>query len=609
MTDTTAGAATAEPIDPITVQVIGNAMTSIAEEMGAVLRRASYSTNIKERCDCSTGLFDAEGRLVAQAENMPIHMGSMAGLVRALLDSPGADQLRPGDVYITNDPYTAGGTHLPDITAVAPVFAGEGATETLIGFSANIAHHSDVGGRVPGSNSGDSTSLFQEGLRIPVVRFARAGEVNPEILAFITLNSRLPQERRGDMFAQLSSVTTGARRLVELHERHGTPAVASSTAQLLAYAERRLRAALRSAPDGTYAFTDHMDAEPDGEGGLLPPTPVTAAVTIAGEDISVDFQGTGPQSPVGINVVRSALEATVYYAVKAVLDPGIPPNGGFFDAVRIEAPEGSILNPRHPAPVTARTDTCQRVADVLLGALAKAVPDRVPAGCHSTITYVTFSGQCGDDYFVYPEVVAGGFGGRPDGEGTGGLDGMDAVQVHVSNSSNLPIEALELEYPLRVDQYRLIADSGGAGARRGGLGVRRDIHVLAESAEFSAHADRQQYAPWGLDGGDDGTPGRFSVLRGGEREEPLAHGRVSGVRLAAGDVLRVESPGSGGHGHPWERDAERVREDVYEGRVTGAAAEGVYGVVLDGDGAVDRAATEAAREVLRNARTGLRGDR
>lgn len=589
MTPDTPATADSPAVDPVTVQVIGSAMTSIAEEMGSVLRRASYSTNIKERADCSTGLFDARGRLVAQAENMPIHMGSMAGLVRSLLDDPGPGGLRPGDVYITNDPYTAGGTHLPDITAVAPVFVGD----ELVGFSANIAHHSDVGGRVPGSNSGDSTSIFQEGLRIPVVRFARAGEVNPEILAFITLNSRLPEERRGDMFAQLASVTTGVSRLTELHDRYGTPGVDSATGQLLLYAERRLRAALRATPDGVYTFTDHMDAEEGPDGQDMAPIPITTAITIDGTTIAVSFDGTGPQSPVGINVVRSALEATVYYVIKAVLDPGIPPNGGFFDAVRIDAPAGSILNPHRTAPVTARTDTCQRVADAMLGAFSQAVPHRVPAGCHSTITYITFSGHCGDRFFVYPEVVAGGFGGRPD------RDGMDAVQVHVSNSSNLPIEALELEYPLRVERYHLITDSGGAGARRGGLGVRRELRVLGDEAEFSAHADRQHFAPWGLAGGAHGTPGRFMLRPGAADERRLTHGRVSGIRLVRDDVFRVDSPGSGGHGSPLDRDPELVRRDVVESKISTAAAERVYGVVLTGEGRVDTEETLTARAALR----------
>jgi N-methylhydantoinase B len=546
-------------LDPITVQVIGAQLVTISEEMGAVLRRASYSTNIKERADCSTALFDERGRLVAQAENIPIHMGSMLGLIDALESSELA--VRPGDVFVTNDPYRGGGTHLPDITMVKPVFAGG----ALIGYSANIAHHSDVGGRVPGSNAGDSTSLFQEGLRIPLVRFATAGGPEQAPLAFITLNSRLPNERRGDMLAQLASVEIGERRLREIHERHGGDTVRAATTYLMEHARRRLAAALSDVPDGVYRFRDVMDPS-DGQA-----TEIAVAVTIADQRVAVDFTGTGPQSPVGINVVRPALEATVFYALKAVLDPGIPPNGGFFAAVEVTAPEGSIVNPVEPAPVTARTDTCQRVADVVFGALAQALPDRVPAAGHSTVTYVTFSGEHDGAFFVYPEVVAGGGGARP------AKDGLDAIQVHITNSSNLPIEALEQEYPLLVDAYELIPDSGGAGAHRGGLGVRRDVRVLCETAEFSAHADRQASRPWGLDGGHDGSPGRFVLNPGRGDERVLPGGRVSGVRLRQGDVLRVESPGSGGHGDPRGRPAARIREDLANGRVTERAARAAYG--------------------------------
>lgn len=556
--------------DPITVQVIGASLVTIAEEMGAVLRRASYSTNIKERSDCSTALFDAQGKLVAQAENMPIHMGSMTGLIDALLASELT--VRPQDVFLTNDPYRGGGTHLPDLTMVKPVFVdGE-----LAGYSANIAHHSDIGGRVPGSNAGDSDSLFQEGLRIPLVRFATAGGVEQAPLAFVELNSRLPHERRGDMLAQLASVEVGERQLREVHRRYGSETVHAATAHLLDHSAKRLAAALREVPDGTYRFSDLMDpaeaeggpADADAEAG----TRIEVAVTVEGDRVALDFAGTGPQAPVGINVVRPALEATVYYALKAVLDPGIPPNGGFFDAVGITAPEGSIVNPVEPAPVTARTDTCQRVADVVLGALAAALPDRVPAASHSTVTYVTFSGEHADGFFVYPEVVAGGGGARTT------KDGLDAVQVHITNSSNLPIEALEQEYPLLVDTYELIPDSGGAGTHRGGLGVRRDVRVLGDGAEFSAHADRQATRPWGLSGGHDGSPGRFVVNPGQAGEQQLAGGRLSGVRLRQGDVLRVESPGSGGFGEPTARDPEQVREDLRNGRITERAAHDLYGL-------------------------------
>ncbi|MGC5075578.1 hydantoinase B/oxoprolinase family protein [Agrococcus sp. DT81.2] len=571
-----------EAVDSITVQVIGNALLSIAEEAGTMLRRASYSTNIKERADCSTAIFDGSGRLIAQAEHIPIHMGSMAGAVGRLSGRiPGYEgiAIRPGDVFITNDPYAGGGTHLPDITMVAPVFS-HGA---IVGWSANIAHHSDVGGHVPGSNSGDSTTLFMEGLRIPLVKIVSEGHVVDDVLAFVLLNSRLPEERYGDLLAQQSAAAIGAQRFVELHDKYGTEVVEIASHELLEYAERRLQLAVRAVPDGEYSFTDWLDPDRAGEDRIA----IVATVRVAGDGIALDFAGTGREAGVAVNVVRSALEATVYYALKAALDPGIPANGGFFDAVEISAPEGTILNPRPPAPVAARTDTCQRVVDAIFGALAQALPDRIPAGSHSSITYVNFSGL-GDDFYVYPEVIAGGAGARPE------ADGLDAVQVHVTNSSNLPIESLETEYPLLVEAYELVQDSGGAGKHRGGLAIRRDIRILGDGAEFSAHADRQSLPPAGYAGGSDGTPGRFTVRPGEPDEQVLPGGRVSGVALRRGHIMRVQSPGAGGFGSPLERDPQAVLTDVLDGRVSESAARDVYAVVLQGN-AVDLLATSTLR--------------
>ena len=574
---------TADPVDPITVQVIGNALLSVAEEAGTVLRRASYSTNIKERADCSTALFDANGRLIAQAEHIPIHMGSMAGAVGRLSGRiPGYEttQIESGDVFITNDPYAGGGTHLPDITMVAPVCVDN----EIVGWSANIAHHSDVGGHVPGSNSGDSTSLFMEGLRIPLVKIVNRGEVVNDVLSFVLLNSRLPEERYGDLLAQQSAAAVGAQRLLELHAKYGSDVVSSASSSLLDYAEKRLALAVSEVPDGVYTATDWLDEDRPGDGRI----PIVASVTIDGEHISVDFSGTGREAAVAVNVVRSALEATVFYALKAALDPGIPANGGFFDAVTINAPEGTILNPRPPAPVAARTDTCQRVVDAVFAALAQALPDRIPAGSHSTITYVNFSG-IGRDFYVYPEVVAGGAGARPE------ADGLDAVQVHITNSSNLPIESLESEYPLMVDAYELVTDSGGAGAHRGGLALRRDIRILGDGAEFSAHADRQSLPPTGMAGGLNGTAGRFTVRPGTPEEQVLPGGRVSGVVLGQDDVMRIQSPGAGGFGSPLQRPVDLVLTDIADGRVSREAAASIYRVIVDESGNFDATETKRAR--------------
>ncbi|BDG59539.1 hydantoinase B/oxoprolinase family protein [Caldinitratiruptor microaerophilus] len=577
-------------LDPVTVQVLGNYFMSIAEEMGARLIRSSYSSNIKERADCSAALFDRDGNVIAQADHIPMHMGSMLGIVRAIKARYGESGVRPGDMFVTNDPYSGGGTHLPDITVAAPVFyEGE-----LVGFAANIAHHSDVGGRVPGSNSGDSTSIYQEGLRIPLVRLVSEGRLQTEILDFILLNSRLPREREGDIQAQIAANRVGVERLQEACRRYGVATVTGAMVGLLDYAERRIRLAIEKVPDGTYTFTDYMD----DDGITDEPIPITVTVRVQGDSIHLDFTGSGRHAGGAINIVRTALEATVYFALKAALDPDIPANGGYHRAIRITAPEGTIVNAVPPAAVAGRTDTAQRIVDTVLGALAQAIPDRIPAACHSAMSAVMFAGfdAEGANYFVYPETIGGGFGARPS------KDGMDGVQVHVTNSSNLPVEALELEYPLLIEHYGLIPDSGGPGRWRGGLGIRRDIRILGRDVEFSSHADRQKFAPWGLEGGMPAKAGRFVINPGTPQERRLASGKVSHVRLAPGDVLSAQTPGGGGFGDPLEREPERVAQDVLERKVSVRAAREVYGVVVDAEGRLDLEATARLRQELRGAR-------
>jgi N-methylhydantoinase B len=537
-------------IDPITIEVMGNALLSIAEEMSVTLVRTSYSTNIKERKDSSTAIFNEKGETIAQAAAIPVHLGSMLGICKEILNKYQLDEIHPGDMFIANDPYNGGGTHLPDITIAQPVFKDG----QIRSFVANIAHHSDIGGRVAGSSSGDCTSIVQEGLRIPPIKICDRGNINQDILDMILLNCRTPKERLGDIWAQIASNRIGEKRIQELINKYGDMFKPGMEA-FLAYSEKKIREGIRQIPDGVYEFTDYLDD--DGIDLSKENLPIKVMVEVRNDTILLDFTGSCKQVKGGINVVKTALYATVYYALKAIVDPDIPSNAGYYRAIEIKAPEGTIVNATPPAAVGGRTDTCQRIVDVIFGALAKAVPDKVVAGCNSAVTTVLFSGvdPRNNNFFVYPESLGGGLGARPY------KDGMDGVHVHVTNSSNLPIECLEMEYPIRIERFELIQDSGGAGKYRGGLGIRRDYKIMAPM-EFASHADRQKNPPWGLLGGLSGKTGKFVINPDTENERILSSGKVSEIALKPGDILSAQTPGSGGYGIPFERDTEKINEDI-----------------------------------------------
>jgi N-methylhydantoinase B len=525
-------------VGPIEMEVVSNALVSIAEEMGEVLVRASQSTGIKERKDCSCTIFDANGEVVVQADHMPLHLGSMLGIVGSILRVYPVEEIGPDDMFITNDPYGGGGTHLPDITVAAPIFDGG----RLTGFVANCAHHSDVGGRVAGSCTGDCSSIFEEGLRIPVVKVIEKGVVKKEVVAFILLNCRTPEERLADLDAHFASNRIGVARMYELYRKYGADFIGAACRELLNYGELKARNAIRSVPDGTYAFEDFMDD--DGRGGTN--IPVRVAIEVKGDRIRFDFAGSSRQVTGGINMIYTALQATAFYSLKAILDPTIPPNGGFFRALEIDAPAGSIVNASAPAAVAARSDTCQRVADVIFGAMAQAVPERVMAGCHSTVTFPIFSGtdpRTGKGY-VYSESIGGGTGARRDAAG------LDGVQVHITNASNLPVEALENEFPLAVVRLELSRGSEGAGEFRGGRGIRKDIRVVEHPCTFGSHGDRMQFPAYGLFGGQPGRCGSMTILRKDGEQVGLASGKNSEVSLQDGDIVSIVTPGGGGWGKP-----------------------------------------------------------
>jgi len=492
---------------PVELQVIGSGLRAIAEEMGAVLVRSAFSANIKERRDCSTALFDEQGRMVTQAEHIPVHLGAMPEAVAAVREQDPA----PGEPWILNDPY-AGGTHLPDLTIV---------TRTALGYAVSRAHHADVGGSEPGSLPAGSTSLEQEGVVIPPTRLDAAA------LEQLVGRMRNPDERRGDLRAQLAAHTLADLRVDELCIRRGQTRVREAMTELLAYSERVVATALRDLPDGRFEGADALET-PDG---MLE---IHATVTIAGDSIEVDFDGTAPQHNGNLNCPLAVTRSACFYVVRCVTAPDLPASGGAFTPVTVRAPAGCLVNAQPPAAVAAgNTETSSRIVDVVFAALAQAVP--VPAQGQGTMNNVVL----GNDRFTYYETIAGGQGACP------GADGPSGVHVAMSNTLNTPVEALELSYPLRVERYELRHGSGGAGRSRGGDGVVRELRVL-ESCRLSLLTQRRRLAPRGAAGGADGLPGR-NLLNG---EELPAFATVD---LEPGDLLRIETPGGGGYGRDGKR--------------------------------------------------------
>ena len=521
-------------VDPITLEVVRNALVGIAEEAGAALRRTAYSPNIKERIDCSTAVFDAHGRMVAQAEHIPVHLGSMPLSVAAAREA--FDTLDPGDQVLVSDPY-AGGTHLPDWTLVAPIVDDDG---TLLGFAANRAHHSDVGGSAPGSMPAGARDIFAEGLRIPPVKLYVAGEESRDLVAMLLANTRTPRERLGDMRAQVGANQLTANRLRALAADLGVEGLQAAMAATLDHAERAMRAAIRDLPDGTYTFDDVMDGDGTGVG----PIPIRVALTIDDGTVSCDLRGSSPQVPGSVNAPYAVTLSAAVYALRAVAAPDLPANDGIRRVLEVLTDEASIVNAAPPASVAAaNVETSQRIVDVLLGAFALAAPDRVGAASQGTMNNTLFGGtdpRTGEA-FTYYETLGGGMGAGPWGPGASG------IQSHMTNTKNTPIEAFELAYPLRVVEYRLRDGSGGEGEHRGGEGLRRVLQVLTDDATASLLTERRDHAPWGAHGGSDGGRGRNAVQRAGSDADDELPAKVS-LELQRDDRLIVETPGGGGYG-------------------------------------------------------------
>jgi len=551
-------------IDAIEIEVFNNRVLAIIEEMGAKLVRSSFSPNIKERRDCSVALFDAVGRSIGQAAHIPIHLGSLKGGVDAVLRDFPLAEIYPGDAFVCNDAYLAGGTHLPDISIITPIFYdGE-----IKFFAACLGHHADVGGSVPGSISPSAASIFEEGIRIPPVKMVHKGVLDNGIMQMIIQNTREPEDRLLDLKVQIATNTLGAEQVIALVERMGSEAVDRAVEDLMIYTARRLRARIADLKDGTHSFTTWMDD--DGFGGDK--LPLAATVTVKGDQMHLDFTGSGPQSRGGYNIMPTGVMATVAYAIKALLDPELPANSGLFDAIEFTAPEGTIVNPHYPAAVGARTTTCQKLSGAVFGAFAGLLPpEKAMASCHDVLGAMVFSGKSKKHAgtYVYLETLAGGNGAR------------DAC--HITNSLNMPAEAVEHEYPLMVEEYALVVDSGGAGRHRGGMGVARDVKILADATTFSGRADSYLTSAEGYAGGMPGGNCRIVRNHGTNREEVMSP-KQHLLTLEAGETVRMETPGGGGLGNPHDRDILDLAHDLEDGRMREATARRDYG-----DDMVDRA--------------------
>jgi N-methylhydantoinase B len=518
--------------DPIRTEMMKHRLVSVAEEMGARLQRAAFSPNIKERCDFSCAVFDASGNLVAQAAHIPVHLGAMPLSVQACLESL---TLSPGDVAMVNDPYR-GGTHLPDLTVVSPIFVGATSPPTLLGLVANRAHHADIGGMSAGSMP-LSQEIFQEGLIIPPVKLMVGDKKNDDIRRILLANVRTPEERMGDLQAQLAANQIGGERMRAMAERFGVQPLLAEMDALLRYSERMTRQLISTLPNGCYRFEDALD----NDGFTEKPADIRVAIMIEDEQVTVDFSGTDVQRPGSINAVYPVTLSAVAYVFRCVLGLDIPANSGCLRPIHVIAPEGTLVNARRPAAVAAgNVETSQRIVDVLLGALAQACPDRIPAASQGTMNNLTIGGwdQRNNRPFAYYETIGGGMGAGPQ------FDGANGRHSHMTNTLNTPVEAVEYAYPFRIARYALREKSGGSGQHHGGEGIVRTYQFL-QPAEVTLLSDRRITKPYGLEGGAPGQPGRNELKRKGIEQE--VSGKCS-FAVEVGDALTIETPGGGGFG-------------------------------------------------------------
>ena len=569
-----------EAHDPFTLDIIKNALGAIADEMAITVARTARSFVVKEALDFSTALFNADGELIAQGTCLPLHMGAMPFAIEAARRAFGGD-MRPGDVYVMNDPWD-GSTHLPDVVCVKPVFmAGD-----LVGYAAALAHQTDIGGRVAGGNASDSTEIYQEGLRLPPVRLYDAGQPVDAIFRIIARNVRVPDTVLGDIRSEVAACAIGERQLIDLIGKYGKGPFEAWCQELLDYTERFTRSEIAKLPDGSYRFTDWIDD--DG----IDPDPIVFAccITVHGDDLTVDFEGTAPQVRGAINSVFPFTASAAWACVRAVLDGNIPNNAGYFRPIEVKAPKRSIVNADPPSPVAARGLAGFRIADSVMGCLAQIVPDLVPAsGGNAPEAGISLGGYEADGTpFVYLEFLVGSWGGGPH------RDGMDACTGIIVNYSNTPVELLETEQPLLIERYAFVEDSGGPGEYRGGLALERRLRFLYDEGIVQVRSDRRHVPPYGLKGGATGAPSDVKIRRARGAVEQMPSKFLTS--LAKGDVIDIRLASGGGYGRAFDRDPERVLADVREEKVSVSHAAEAYGVVLTGTPLrIDGEATRARR--------------
>ena len=550
-------------VDPILMEVVRSALYSVADEMVAAMVRTAYSTNIKDRRDCSTAVYTPAGDVVAQSGvGTPLHLGVMSAVVDTVLRTIPLDRMAPGDDIMMNTPYPAGPGHLNDISMVSPVFHnGE-----IVALVANMSHHVDVGGFAPGSMPVGVHEIYQEGIQIPPVKIVKGDVVDDELLAFFLANIRTRREGRGDLMAQIAANNVGEQRLHEVFRRYGSDTMARTMDAIMDYAERRMRAGIREIPNGTYSFEDYLEMN-DAEESLIP---IRVTVTVGDENVLMDFAGTSPQVRASMNCRRPTVEACAYYVVKCLADPGLPPNGGAHRPISVAVPEGSLLHARFPASIVhSNIVTTQRIVDVMTGALLQAIPERLTAACSGTENMVIIGGidpRTGE-WFSYTETYGGGQGAFHD------RDGMSGVHTHMTNTRNAPVEIIEARYPITVERYGLVADSEGAGRFRGGLGMERRVVVHAD-ATLTVSSDRHRTHPWGVEGGLPATNSHVRIVKpDGEIVE--LPGKIT-CDIHAGDRFITITPGGGGWGDPKARSRDAVAHDVKEHIISRRRAQDVY---------------------------------
>ena len=549
-------------INPVALQVFRNTLVAVSEEMAASLQRTAYSTNIKTRQDFSCGIFDASLRMLAQSFHQPTHLGSLAILVPRVI-SEYDDIIEDGDSFLVNNPYS-GATHLPDVSLITPYFY----KDEPFAYFVNLAHYSDIGGKAPGSIPGDASEIHQEGLIIPPIKLLRGGEIDKSLFDLILTNVRNPKDLAGDIRAQVAANFLGMKRLEELLERYTKSEFDAYADEMLNYAERVARGSILKLPDGEYYAEDFMDND-----GITPePIKVAVEVKIEGDEVRFDLSNSDRQRTGPVNSTYAQTFAGLVYPIMCLLEEKLSPNEGFYRPIKINAPEGLVVNARYPAPIGGGWETSLRCTDVVIKALSDVIPDRVmaaPKGCICNIAYGGKDPRTGGLYAFY-ETVAGGYGARPS------KDGIDGIQAHSQNTQNAPIEELETIIPVLVLKYELIEDSGGAGKFRGGLGLRRDLQFNDHEATFSILSDRKNFAPYGLFGG---LPARASrYILNPDSGSPVELNSKCVVRLSPGDVISIQTPGGGGYGSPGERSKEQVIDDVRDGKVSIKTARERYGV-------------------------------